>query len=71
MGHWEALAADSRLGLESKLEAAAIEKRGKTYQPPEELKELPKGALFILLPQAALGGSAGLACPSTACTQHA
>lgn len=44
MGHWEALAADSRLGLESKLEAAAVEKRGKAYQPPEELKELPKGA---------------------------
>ena len=44
MGHWEALAADERLGLESKLEAAAVEKRGKAYQPPEELKELPKGA---------------------------
>ena len=43
MGHWEALAADTRLGLESKLEAAAVEKRGKAYQPPEELKELPKG----------------------------
>ena len=46
MGHWEALAVDSRLGLESKLEAAAVEKRGKAYQPPEELKELPKGALL-------------------------
>ena len=33
MGHWEALAADTRLGLESKLEAAAVEKRGKSYQP--------------------------------------
>lgn len=43
MGHWEALAADKRLGLESKLEAAAVEKRGKAYQPPEELKDLPKG----------------------------
>ena len=43
MGHWEALAADERLGLESKLEAAAVEKRGKAYQPPEELKDLPKG----------------------------
>lgn len=43
MNHWEALAADERLGLAAKLEAAAVEKRGKTYQPPEELKELPKG----------------------------
>ena len=46
MGHWEALAADKRLGLESKLEAAAVEKRGKAYQPPEELKDLPKGVEF-------------------------
>ncbi len=45
MGHWEALAADERLGLESKLEAAAVEKRGKAYQPPEELKDLPKGGV--------------------------
>ena len=50
MGHWEALAADTRLGLESKLEAAAVEKRGKSYQPPEELRDLPKGESAPLLP---------------------
>ena len=50
MGHWEALAADTRLGLESKLEAAAVEKRGKSYQPPEELRDLPKGESVLLLP---------------------
>ena len=48
MGHWEALAADTRLGLESKLEAAAVEKRGKSYQPPEELRDLPKGESVLV-----------------------
>ncbi len=62
MGHWEALAADTRLGLESKLEAAAVEKRGKAYQPPEELKELPKGACFTVsgIPSSTGAGAFGM-----------
>ena len=61
MGHWEALAADTRLGLESKLEAAAVEKRGKSYQPPEELRDLPKGESLPLRPINCRSG------PHTAC----
>jgi hypothetical protein len=42
-GHWDQLAGDTRLGLGSKLEAAATEKRSKTYEAPDEHKTLPKG----------------------------
>lgn len=44
-GHWDQLAGDTRLGLGSKLEAAATEKRSKNYEAPEDHKVLPKGAL--------------------------
>ncbi len=33
-----------RLGLEAKLEAAAVERHGRSYEPPDDLKHLPKGA---------------------------
>ena len=43
-GHWDQVAGDTRLGLDAKLEAAAVEKHGRSYEPPDDLKHLPKGA---------------------------
>lgn len=42
-GHWDQVAGDVRLGLDAKLEAAAVEKHGRSYEAPDDVKHLPKG----------------------------
>jgi hypothetical protein len=51
MGRWDLLAEDMRLGLGSKLELAAHEKRGKDYaEALDPSIELPKGTALFSLP---------------------
>ena len=49
-GHWDQVAGDVRLGLDAKLEAAAVEKHGRSYEAlkAEDVKHLPKGACVCL-----------------------